>query len=158
MPQLEQVVSEQEVVYRPKKRDSAGRDEQQARAMDLPPASGFKAIYPGSREYTAIGGNKPMPPPISAVDEGYAATVAATYAEYPRVMYHKAFRRERDGAGKIVSGGDVFPLQKADEVDPGYPVPLSLAVRNNGKGILAGSGDAQSGHGQPLSRPVYCPL
>src|SRR6266851_3741202 len=108
--ELEQQVTQESVIFRPKKRDSAGRDEQQARAMDTPPASGSKALYPGSREQIAIGGNKVMPPPISAVDEAYAEKVAETYAEYPRALYHKAFKRERDAAGKIIPGGEVTPL------------------------------------------------
>jgi hypothetical protein len=158
MPQLEQVVSQEEVVYRPKKRDSAGRDEQQARAMDLPPREGSRDVFPGSKERIALGGNKPMPPPISQVDEGYAETIAATHAEYPRVMYHKAFRRDRDAAGKIVAGGELTPLQKADEVNPGYPVPLSLAQRNNVKGILSGHGDSQAVQAQHLFRTCFVPL
>lgn len=105
MPQLEQAISEQEVIFRPKKRDSAGRDEQQARAMDTPPASGSRALVPGGKEHIAIGGNKVMPPPISAVDEAYAATVAQAYAEYPKALYHRAFRRERDGSGKSFRAG-----------------------------------------------------
>ncbi len=80
MPQLEQQITEQEIVFRPKKRDSAGRDEQQQRAMDLPPASGSRALVPGGKEHIALGGNKPMPPPLSVVDESYAATVAAAHA------------------------------------------------------------------------------
>jgi hypothetical protein len=158
MPQLEQVVSEQEIVFRPKRRDSAGRDEQQARAMDLPPRSGSRALYPGSKEHVALGGNAPQPQPISQADEAFAAGIAEVYAEYPRVMYHKAFKRERDAVGKIVPGGEIFPLQKADEVNPGYPVPLSLAQRNNVKGILAGSGDSQAIQAQHFYRTCFVPL
>jgi hypothetical protein len=158
MPQLEQVVSQEEVVYRPKKRDSAGRDEQQVRAMDLPPASGDRAVFPGSKERIALGGNKPMPPPVSQVDEGYAARIAQDHSEYPRVFYHKAFRRERDAAGKIIPGGELFPLQKADEIHPKYPVPLSLAQRNNVKGIISGSGDSQAVQAQHLFQTCFVPL
>ena len=43
--ELEQQITQESVIFRPKRRDSAGRDEQQARAMDLPPASGSKAYF-----------------------------------------------------------------------------------------------------------------
>ena len=157
MPQLEQVVSEQEVVFRPKKRDSAGRDEQQARAMDTQPASGSRALVPGGKEHIAIGGNKVMPPPISAVDEAYAATVAEAHAEYPRAMYHRAFKRERDAAGKIVSGGEVTPLASADPINPGYPVPANVAQRNGIKGILSTSEGSPAIIGQHLYKTCLVP-
>lgn len=79
--ELEQQVTEQSVVYKPKKRDSAGRTEQQARAMDLAPASGSRPLYPGSKEQIAIGGNAPQPPVLSMVDEEYAARVGEAYAQ-----------------------------------------------------------------------------
>jgi hypothetical protein len=158
MPQLEQVVSEQAVVYRPKKRDSAGRDEQQARAMDLPPRSGSAALVPGGKEQIALGGNAPQPPPISQVDQQYAAGVAETYEEYPRVMYHKAFKRERDAAGKVVPGGEVFPLRTADAISPNYPVPLNIAERNGVKGTLSTSEGTPAIIGQHLYKTCFVPL
>lgn len=55
--ELEQQVTEQAVVFRPKKRDSAGRTQEVADSMDLPPREGARPKYPGSREYVALGGN-----------------------------------------------------------------------------------------------------
>src|SRR5215469_16442922 len=135
--ELEPQVSEQVVTYRPAKRDSAGRTEAQARSMDLPPASGSRPLFPGSKEQIALGGNKPMPPTISMVDEVYAEKIAAACAEYPRALYRRAFRRERDSAGKIVPNGEITPLASADAINPNYPVPMNVAQRNGIKGILA---------------------
>jgi hypothetical protein len=155
--ELEQQVTQESVVFRPKKRDSAGRDEQQQRAMDLPPASGSKALYPGSKEHVAIGGNKVMPPPLSALDEGYAASVAEAHAEYPRALYHKAFKRERDAAGKIVPNGDVTPLPTADAISPNYPVPMNIAQRAGIKGIVSTSEGSPAIIGQHLYRTCLVP-
>jgi hypothetical protein len=157
MTQLERVVSQEEIVYKPRNRDSAGRDEQQARAMDLPPASGSKALYPGSREQIAIGGNKPLPPPISQVDEVYASKVSEVYAEYPRAFYFRAFKRERDAAGKIVPGGEVTPLPTADAISPNYPVPANVAHRNGIKGMLSTSEGSPAIIGQHLYRTCLVP-
>lgn len=129
--ELEPVTSEQTIVYKPQRRDSAGRTEQQQRAMDLPPASGLRPLYPGSKEQIALGGNAPQALVISMVDEAYAEKVAETYAEFPRALYKKAFRRERDAAGRIVPGGEVTPLATADPIAPNYPVPLNVAQRNS---------------------------
>jgi hypothetical protein len=155
--ELEQQVTQEAVVFRPKKRDSAGRDEQQVRAMDTPPASGSKALYPGSKEHIAIGGNKVMPPPISAVDEAYAATIAEHHADYPRALYHRAFRRERDAAGKIVPGGEVTPLATADPISPNYPLPANVAQRNGVKGVLSTSEGSPAIIGQHLYRTCMVP-
>lgn len=157
MPQLEQVINEQDVVFKPRKRDSAGRDEQQQRAMDTPPASGSKALYPGSKEHIAIGGNKVMPPPISEVDEQYASKVAETYSEYPRALFHRAFKRERDAAGKVVPGGEVAPLASADYISPNYPVPLNIAQRNGIKGIVSTSEGSPAIIGQHLYKTCLVP-
>jgi hypothetical protein len=155
--ELEQVITEQEVRYRPKKRDQAGRDEQQQRAMDLPPASGSKALYPGSKEHVAIGGNKVMPPPLSAIDESYAATIAEVFADYPRALYHKAFKRERDAAGKIVPDGEVLPLPTADAISPNYPTPMNVAQRAGIKGVVATSEGSPAIIGQHLYRTCLVP-
>jgi hypothetical protein len=155
--ELEQVISEQEVRYRPKKRDSAGRDEQQARAMDLPPRSGSKALYPGSKEQIALGGNAPQPVPISQVDEAYAEAIAEALAEYPRALYHKAFKRERDAAGKVIPGGEVFPLPTADAISPNYPIPANVAQRAGIKGILSTSEGSPAIIGQHLYRTCLVP-
>jgi hypothetical protein len=155
--ELEQAVTQEAVVFRPKKRDSAGRDEQQQRAMDLPPASGTQSLYPGSKEQIALGGNKTMPPVISMVDEAYAEKVAETYAEYPKAFYHKAFKRERDAAGKIVPNGEVFPLATADALNPNYPVPANIAQRNGIKGIVATSEGSPAIIGQHLYRTCLVP-
>ena len=155
--ELEQQVTEQSVVYKPKKRDSAGRTEQQARAMDLAPASGSRPLYPGSKEQIAIGGNAPQPPVLSMVDEEYAARVGEAYAEYPRALYHKAFKRERDAAGKIVPNGEVFPLKTADAISPNYPTPLNMAERNGIKGVLSTSEGSPAIIGQHLYRTCLVP-
>jgi hypothetical protein len=155
--ELEQVITEQEVRYRPKRRDSCGRDEQTARAMDTPPASGSKALYPGSKEHIAIGGNKVMPPPLSAIDESYAATIAEVFSEYPRALYHKAFKRERDAAGKIVPNGEAFPLPTADAISPNYPTPMNMAQRNGVRGIVATSEGSPAIIGQHLYRTCLVP-
>lgn len=155
--ELEQQVSEQAVVYKPKKMDSAGRDEQQARAMDTPPASGARARVPGGRELIAIGGNKPMPPPISAIDESYAEAIAEAHAEYPKALYHRAFKRERDAAGKIVPGGEVTPLPTADAISPNYPIPLNMAQRAGIKGMVATSEGSPAIIGQHLYRTCFVP-
>lgn len=126
----EQQVTEQAVVFRPKKRDSAGRTQEVADSMDLPPREGARPKYPGLREYVALGGNAPQPPIISMVDQSYAEKVAKANAEYPRALYHKAFKRERDAAGKIVPNGEVNPLPTADAISPNYPTPLNMAERN----------------------------
>lgn len=155
--ELEQQLTQESVIFRPKKRDSAGRDEQQQRAMDTPPASGSKALYPGSKEHIAIGGNKVMPPPISAVDESYATVVAEAHAEYPRAFYHRAFRRERDAAGKIIPGGEVTPLATADAISPNYPVPANIAQRAGIKGIISTSEGSPAVIGQHLYRTCLVP-
>lgn len=158
MPQLEQVVSQEQIVYRPKKRDSAGRDAATAASMDLPPRSGSRALYPGSREHVALGGNAPQPPAISQADEGYAATIAETYAEYPRVMYCKAFKRAKDATGKPIPGGEVLPTTQADEKNPGYPVPLDTALQHGVQGITIGASGSQSVREQHLWRTCFVPL
>ncbi len=158
MPQLEQVVSQEQIVYRPKKRDSCGRDAQTAASMDLPPRSGSRALYPGSKEHVALGGNRPQPPAISEADEGYAAGVAETYAQYPRIMYHAAFRRERDSNGHVIPGGQVFPTIHADEKNPGYPVPLDIAQQHGVKGIQIGGPGSQSVREQHLWKTCFVPL
>lgn len=155
--ELEQQITEQTVIYRPAKRDSAGRTEQQQRAMDLPPASGSRPLYPGSKEQIALGGNAPQPAVLSLVDEAYAEKVAETYAEYPRALYRKAFRRERDAAGKIVPNGEVFPLSTADAINPNYPVPLNIAQRTGIKGIVATSEGSPAIIGQHLYRTCLVP-
>jgi hypothetical protein len=157
MPQLERVATESEVIYRPKNRDSAGRDEQQQRAMDLEPRSGARALVPGGKEMIALGGNKVMPPPISEVDEQYAAKIAAAHAEYPRALYHRAFRRERDGSGKIIPDGEVFPLPTADAISPNYPMPLNIAQRNGIKGVISTSEGSPALIGQHLYRTCVVP-
>jgi hypothetical protein len=158
MPQLEQVVSAEQIVYKPKKRDSAGRDAQTAASMDLPPRSGSRALYPGSKEHVALGGNAPQPPAISDADMSYAETVAETYAEYPRVLYHASFKRERDAAGKILAGGQVLPTIHADEKNPGYPVPLDVALQHGVKGIQIGGPGSQSIREQHLFKTCFVPL
>lgn len=120
--------------------------------MDLPPREGARPKYPGSREYVALGGNAPQPPIISMVDQSYAEKVAEAYAEYPRALYHKAFKRERDAAGKIVPNGEVNPLPTADAISPNYPTPLNMAERNGVKGIISTS------EGSPaIIRPTLLP-
>lgn len=158
MPQLEQVPDMAEVLYRPKKRDSAGRDEQTQRAMDLPPRSGSAALYPGSKEQIALGGNAPQPPPISEIDQRFASGIAEACAEYPRVMYHRAFKRERDAAGKIVPGGEVFPLRTADPINPHYPTPANMAERAGIKGILSTSEGSPAIIGLHLYKTCFVPL
>jgi len=157
MPQLEQQITEEQVVYRPKKRDSAGRDEQQQRAMDTPPASGSRALFPGSKEHIAIGGNKVMPPPISAIDEAYAEKVSETYAEWPRALYHRAFKRERDSSGQIIPGGEVVPIASADAIAPNYPVPMNMAQRNGIKGVVSTSEGSPAIIGQHLYKTRLVP-
>lgn len=155
--ELEPVVSEQTIVYKPQKRDSAGRDKRTADAMDLSPREGSRPLYPGSKEQVALGGNKPMPPVISMVDEAYAEKVAETYGEYPRAFYRKAFKRERDATGKIVPNGEVFPLPTADAINPNYPVPMNIAERNHVKGIVANSEGSPAIIGQHLYKTCLVP-
>lgn len=155
--ELEPVASGQTIVYKPQKRDSAGRDKRTADAMDLPPREGSRPLYPGSKEQIALGGNKPMPPVISMVDEAYAEKVAETYVEFPRAFYKKAFRRERDSAGKIVPGGEVVPLATADAISPNYPTPLNVAQRTGIKGILATTEGSPAIIGQHLYRTCLVP-
>jgi hypothetical protein len=155
--ELEQAVTEQAVVYKPKKRDSAGRTEQQARAMDLPPRPGSRSLVPGGKEQIALGGNAPQPPPISQIDEAYAVAAAEGYAEYPRAFYHRAFKRERDTAGKAIPGGEVTPLATADAISPNYPTPANIAQRNGIKGILATSEGSPAIIGQHLYRTRFVP-
>lgn len=155
--ELEPVVSEQTIIYKPQKRDSAGRDKRTADSMDLPPREGSRPLYPGSKEQVALGGNKPMPPVISMVDEAYAEKVAEAYAEYPRAFYRKAFKRERDAAGKIVPNGEVFPLPTADAINPNYPVPLNIAQRTGIKGVLSTSEGSPAIIGQHLYKTCLVP-
>jgi hypothetical protein len=155
--ELEQVVSQEQTVFRPKKRDAAGRDEQTQRAMDLPPREGSRELYPGSKVRVALGGNKILPPPLSVQDESYAASVAEVFAEYPRAFYHKAFKRERDAAGNIVPDGEVFPLSSADAINPGYPMPANMAQRAGIKGIVSTSEGSPAIIGQHLYRTCLVP-
>lgn len=156
--ELERAVTQQDVVYRPKKKDSCGRDEQQSRAMDTPPREGSRELYPGSRERIALGGNKILPPPLSVVDEEYALKVSEAFSEYPKALYHRAFRRERDASGKIVPGGDVTPLATADPISPNYPIPANIAARNGIKGIVSTSEGSPSIIGQHLYRTCMVPV
>ena len=155
--ELEQQVTEQPVVFRPKKRNSAGRTQEVADSMDLPPREGARPKYPGSREYVALGGNAPQPSIISMVDQSYTEKVAEAYAEYPRALYHKAFKRERDAAGKIVPNGEVNPLPTADAISPNYPTPLNMAERNGVKGIISTSEGSPAIIGQHLYRTCLVP-
>ena len=161
MPQLERIEDPEVIRYRPQKRDSAGRTKEVADSMDLPPREGARPKFQGSREYVALGGNKPMPPPISVEDEAYAVGVAEEYQEYPRVMYHKAFKREKDASGKPIPNGEPFPLATADELNPGYPVPFSMGSRDGVpfvKGKVEGISDARAIREQHLFKTRFVPL
>jgi len=126
--------------------------------MDLPPRPGQSAeIINGKEVIRAKGGNAPQPVTLSQKDEAYALKVAETYAEYPRVLFHKAFKRERDAAGKVVPGGEVVPLSTADAISPNYPVPLNIAQRNGIQGIVSTSEGSPAIIGQHLYRTRLVP-
>ena len=161
MPQLERIEEAEVIQYRPKPRDSAGRTKEVADSMDLPPREGARPKFQGSREYVALGGNKPMPPPISVEDEQYAEGVAEAYAQYPAIMYHKALKREKDANGKPIPNGEAFPLSTADEVNPGYPIPFSMGSRDGVpfvKGKIEGISDARAIKAQHLFKTRFIPL
>ena len=117
----------------------------------------FEATLPGSKEQIALGGNAPQPPVISMVDKEYAEKIAEAHSEYPRALYKKAFRRERDSAGKIVPNGEVTPIATADAINPNYPVPLNIAQRQGIKGILATTEGSPAIIGQHLYRTCLVP-
>jgi hypothetical protein len=148
--ELEQQVSAQQIVFKPKKLDSCRRDEETARAMDLPPRPGSRETFPGSGKLVALGGNRPQPPQINQIDENYAAAVAETFSEYPRVMYHKAYRKGPDG--------QAIPLRQADEKNPGYPIPADMAAQNGVLGITSGARDSQAIKEQFLYKTCFIPL
>jgi len=76
---------------------------------------------------------------LSEPDSEYARITAEVYALYPRVLYHRALRLERDAEGKIVPDGEVFPLESADVALPNYPIPIDVARRNGVKGVVTHS-------------------
>jgi hypothetical protein len=142
MPQLEQVSNEQDIVYKPQRKDAAGRTAAVAASMDLPPASGSRPLVPGGKERVAIGGNKVMPPILSLVDEAYAEAVAETYEQYPKAFYHRALKFPKGPDGKPIPGAEPIPLKTADEVNPNYPVPFKIATELGVKGVLTGDSQA----------------
>jgi hypothetical protein len=72
-------------------------------------------------------------------------------------LYHRAFKRERDAAGKIVPDGEVFPLPTADAIAPNYPIPANIAQRAGIKGILSTSEGSPAIIGQHLYRTCLVP-
>jgi hypothetical protein len=113
------------VVMRPKNnemvlvrevRDSAGRTDQQVRAMEQ---------------------NDPEPPHISATDRLYAEQIAMENAVWPKVMYHLAVKwPKKDGKPDTTAE----PILNGDRINPNYPMPYALALENGFQGQITGHG------------------
>jgi hypothetical protein len=115
MPIVRMQPRNSEMVMVREKRDSAGRNDEQIRAMEQ---------------------NNPKPPYIGAVDRLYAEQISQEQAIYPKVLYKLAVKHKMGTDGKPT--GEV--TLKGDRMNPNYPMPYALAIENGYQGQVTGHG------------------
>lgn len=98
--------------------DEAGRNDDQIRCMNE-----------NSRHITA-------PPRLKNVDALYAKRVADEQHEFPKVLFHAAYSKRKDGS--LVFKGDL--------VSPKYPMPADLAREAGVIGKVTGATRDSSGY------------
>lgn len=102
-------------------RDSAGRTEAQAAAMDNTPY-----------DNPAGNGHCQLPPKLSKADATWAKETAIACSNYPRALYHRAVRYPLGKDGKPDLTGE--PKYLGDVVNPNCPLPQNAAERIGARG------------------------
>lgn len=113
MPVVRMQPRNSEMVLIRETRDSAGRTDEQIRAMEQ---------------------NDPKPPYITGTDRLYAEQIREEWSIYPKVLYHKALKEKK------APDGAVEYILKGDRVNPNYPMPYALAIENGFQGQVTGHG------------------
>lgn len=114
MPVVRMQPRNSEMVLIREVRDSAGRTDEQIRAMEQ---------------------NDPKPPYITGTDKLYADQIREEYALYPKVMYQLAVKHKNGPDGKPIE-----TIFRGDRINPNYPMPYALAIENGFQGQVTGHG------------------
>ena len=113
MPVVRMQPRNSEMVLIREVRDTAGRTDEQIRAMEQ---------------------NDPKPPYITGTDKLYAEQIREEWTVYPKVMYHKAYKE------KTLADGTIEFVFRGDRVNPNYPMPYALAIEAGLQGQITGHG------------------
>lgn len=131
MPVVRMQPRNSEMVLIREVRDTAGRTDEQIRAMEQ---------------------NDPKPPYITGTDRLYADQIADEWKVYPKVMYHLAVKEKK------AADGTVEYILKGDRINPNYPMPYALAMENGFQGQITGHGSDKGVNVVHPYKTCYVPL